>query len=453
MKNDHPFLSSKKTLWVIAVDFLLILALFFFFFKLVEARKDDGRLIHLAGRQRILSQKIAKDSILFYYLPQDSRTRHALELEKDTLELKQNFKILTDNIPSLEAQNLLSRAELFLAQILNGVEELLSLPLNQKKLGLAKILDKEESFLALMNETVMAYVDAGNRQIQRISTLILASIALLLALFVFNSVKALKLIRKNRDYQKTIQEKNQDLREMNQNREKLISIIAHDLRSPFTGILGFSKLLMEEKPERFTPEEQKTFLKGIHVQAEQTLNLLENLLQWAQTRSPKMEFLPEIIDLYALVQDVLAGFSAAFAVKKITARVEDSCRIQIFADSRMIQTILRNLISNALKFSYPGGEIALQAQNTAESVMISVADQGAGMSEEILNRLKKSESFYSSSGTRGEQGSGLGLDLCRELAQRHGGFLSMESRPGKGSRFWITLPKNIEGLKTPGHIE
>lgn len=453
MNNDHPFLSSTKTLWAIALNFLAILLLLIFFFQLIEARKDDGQMIHIAGRQRILSQKIAKDSILYFYRLQDSRESLEKELKTSQKEFIENHQILFQQIPSLKVEELMRRLEIYYQAINAGLVELLAGSEDQRQSGLSQILGNEKIFLTLINETVMAFVEAGNRQILRVQGFVLLSIVLLLSLFVFNSLKALKLIRKNRDYQKTIHQKNRDLREMNRTREKLISIIAHDLRSPFTGILGFSKLLMEEKPGRLTPEEQKTFLKGIHVQAEQTLSLLENLLQWAQARSPKMEFLPEIIDLHALIQETLAGFSAAFAVKQIQAHIEASCQIQIFADSRMIQTILRNLISNALKFSYAGGTITLTAQTTSKSVMISVADQGAGMSEEILTRLKKSESFYSSSGTQGEQGSGLGLDLCRELAERHGGFLSMESQPGKGSRFWITLPKNPEGLKTPGHIE
>lgn len=231
------------------------------------------------------------------------------------------------------------------------------------------------------------------------------------------------------------------LRELNATKDKLFSIIAHDLRSPFNSILGFSELLIENVKKNEAAETEE-FLSIINLLAKNTLVLLDNLLIWANSQTGQINFKPEKLILSSIIQNILDISISNAKIKNISLSYMQSGDIEVYADKNMLETVLRNLISNAIKFTKPGGKIkvfAISEQNQAE---ISISDNGVGMNDETRKKLFKISENIPSVGTAEEKGSGLGLVLCKEFVEKLGGNVWVESEKGKGSDFKFTLPLN-----------
>lgn len=440
LKKEKPLLSSSKTLIAIALNFLLILIFLMFFLKLINSQKNDAEMINISGSQRFLSQQIAKNSILYFYQWEENRPILETQLKDLFKRFSNNQVILTRFFSQEKYQEAMARLKFYYKMIKTGLNQLLQSPEEQKKEGFLKILTHEKDFLVKVNEIITNYAQESEGKNKFLRIFIIINIFVLFLLFIFNILKASSLIRKNKNFQKTIQKKNQDLIETNLTKERLISIIAHDLRSPFTGILGFSKILIEEG-QSIPRDEQKKFLTLIYSQTEHTLKLLEDLLEWVQLKQPQAEFSPRPIQFKTMIDEVLIGFSAVLQTKEITIEIQAPPHFEIIADLKMVQTILRNLISNAIKFSYPQQKIIIQAKEEQEEYHVAVIDFGAGMNTATLNKLKKTGSYHSSLGTQGEVGTGLGLELCKELLEHHKGTLFIESKKDEGSTFLFTLPK------------
>ena len=235
-------------------------------------------------------------------------------------------------------------------------------------------------------------------------------------------------------------EKNEiQLRELNATKDKLFSIIAHDLQSPFNSILGFSELLIENLKNYEVTEVEK-FLNNINLSAKNTLVLLSNLLNWAKSQIGQINFKPEKIVLSSIIQEILELSSASAKNKNILLNHIQSEKIVAFADINMIKTVLRNLISNAIKFTNSNGEINVSAIQNAKFIEIAVSDNGVGMNEEAQNKLFRLETNETTTGTANEEGSGLGLILCKEFIEKHNGEIWVESKLGQGSVFKFKFP-------------
>lgn len=236
----------------------------------------------------------------------------------------------------------------------------------------------------------------------------------------------------------------QQLKEANLTKDKFFSIIAHDLRSPFTSILGFTRLLNDEYDD-FTDEERKMMVKQIQNSTESTFQLLDNLLAWAKTQLGRSICNPVSFGIESLINDTVRQTSPQARLKHIdiVAGMIDDVTIQ--ADHNMISTALRNLLSNAIKFSFPDGVIKINTRLTDGLLEISITDEGTGMPPETLQSLfSLNEQVPSTKGTANEKGTGLGLILCREFVERNGGTIHAVSEVGKGSTFSIVLPVNAE---------
>lgn len=232
------------------------------------------------------------------------------------------------------------------------------------------------------------------------------------------------------------------LKEANMTKDKFFSIIAHDLRSPFTSILGFSRLLSEEYDD-FSDEDRKMMVTQIQNSTETTFQLLDNLLAWAKTQLGRTIINPELFTLESLIAETVKQTMPQALIKNISLvsdRIED---VEIFADQNMIRTVLRNLVSNAVKFSFPGGTIELDSFIEDNKLTITVTDHGTGIPPEALDKLfNLSEQTITTKGTANEKGTGLGLILCREFIEKNGGSIAAKSEMGKGSTFSIILPIN-----------
>jgi len=235
-----------------------------------------------------------------------------------------------------------------------------------------------------------------------------------------------------------LREKEVTLRELNAQKDKFFSIIAHDLKSPFSSIMGFSELLMEQINEKDYKGVDE-YAKMIVQSSKQALDLLMNLLEWSRAQTGRMQFTPENFDLVHLVEEITLLFDLIAAQKTITINKALPHELNIFADKQMISTVLRNLISNAIKFTRQGGEINFSAQKSAKEILISVSDNGIGIAPERIEKLFRIDENNSTYGTNDEGGTGLGLILCKEFVENHGGRIWVESEQEKGSTFSVSL--------------
>lgn len=222
-------------------------------------------------------------------------------------------------------------------------------------------------------------------------------------------------------------------------KDKLFSIIAHDLQSPFMGISGLSEMI-KTAAKRRELDQVEEYSSLISQTTTRTSNLLSNLLEWATTQSGKLEINVSVLDLDRYVNESIDLLSEHKKSKEIHIRKKNT-NIQIQADAKGLLTILRNLISNALKFTPAGGLIVIEGHNHEHEVVVSVSDTGVGIKPAQKELLFSNDNFQSTRGTNEEQGTGIGLGLCHELVQLHNGKIWVESEVGKGSTFYISLPK------------
>jgi PAS domain S-box-containing protein len=236
-----------------------------------------------------------------------------------------------------------------------------------------------------------------------------------------------------------LQVKNEQLRELNANKDKFFSIISHDLRSPFTALLGYIDVLGKQV-EHVSRMALKEYIAKLSVSAERLYALLENLLTWSRLQRGAMEYVPEQFDFKEIVDDMVELFTSNAEQKQIGLSSAVQETLVAYADYAMVNTIMRNLISNALKFTPTGGNITISARYDTHDVEVAVSDTGNGMSPETMAKLFRVDVHPTTTGTAGETGTGLGLILCQDLVQKNGGKIWVESEVGKGTTFRFTLP-------------
>ncbi len=236
-----------------------------------------------------------------------------------------------------------------------------------------------------------------------------------------------------------IQSKNELLKDLNSTKDKLFSVISHDLRSPFNAILGFESLLIHNYYD-FTDIERIDMISQVHTTSNQLYILVENLLNWAKLQNSTIQHYPVEFKLKEVILEKSELYQYIAEVKGITITHEIPDEITAYADIHLMETILRNLISNAIKFTTAGGSILVIARQMNSTIEISVTDTGTGMTSEQIDTLFSLETTQPKFGTSGEKGSGLGLVLCKEFVEKNGGKINVESQPGKGSTFRFTIP-------------
>ena len=236
-----------------------------------------------------------------------------------------------------------------------------------------------------------------------------------------------------------ISKQNNELQELNATKDKFMSILAHDLKNPFNSLLGFSELLLKNHT-KYDDQKRENQIKSIYNTSKNTFKLLENLLTWARSQSNKISLNKEKINLKYLARQIFMLFSEPELNKKINMLNTITTDIFVVADRNMIETIIRNLFSNSIKYTKENGTILLSADLKNEYVEISISDNGIGMDEKTKNTLFKIGETKSTTGTEGETGTGLGLILCKEFVEKNGGKIWVETEIGKGSDFKFTLP-------------
>lgn len=239
---------------------------------------------------------------------------------------------------------------------------------------------------------------------------------------------------------KELAESRDELRDLNATKDKFFSIISHDLKGPFNGMIGLSGMLITMY-DSLTDEEVQEYVQDISNSAKGIYKLLDNLLLWAGTQSGRLQFKPEKICMNELVISNFEALDAIAKSKNIQLKHDINKNIYTYADAPMITTVLRNLISNALKFTYSGGEIQVSALEIRDDyVQVWVADNGKGIDRANLENLFRIDTKVISKGTANETGTGLGLILCKEFVEKNGGEIWVESEIGKGTVFKFSVP-------------
>jgi len=241
--------------------------------------------------------------------------------------------------------------------------------------------------------------------------------------------------------EKALLESEMKLRDLNAQKDKFFSIIAHDLKSPFNAIIGFSDLLMDQINEK-DYEGIYEYAKIIGQSSHRAMDLLMNLLEWSHSQTGRMLFNPISFDLVGLIKENIGLFENIASQKAISIKKVLPQESPVFADKPMISTVLRNLTSNAIKFTKEGGAINILVEKNSKEIIFSVSDNGIGIEPKRLEKLFRIGESDSTPGTNNEKGTGLGLILCKEFVENHGGKIWAESEEGKGSTFYFTLFNN-----------
>ena len=263
-----------------------------------------------------------------------------------------------------------------------------------------------------------------------------ALIALIIIGFLLLVALVIVLYSSNIHRKKT----NDKLTELNASKDKFFSIIGHDLRQPFNSILGYTNLLIDEFDE-LSADEKKLYLNSVKNSANNSFKLLDNLLQCARLQAGRIEVNKEIIDLNYLIKSSVKLLSGIADEKNITIETNLEENLTAYADESMVAMIIRNLITNAIKFTSPGGKIKITSSSHNKSIIVSVEDNGVGMSKEDLENLFKIDVQHSALGTNKEKGTGLGLILVKEFLEKNNGKIRVVSEVGKGSAFSFSLPR------------
>ena len=232
-----------------------------------------------------------------------------------------------------------------------------------------------------------------------------------------------------------------ELKKLNAAKDKFFSIIAHDLKSPFTSLIGLSDFILEDI-DGLSKDEIRLFSSKINKSAKSVFALLENLLQWSRVQTGRMEYNPTAFDLYEMIEQNVSLLLGNAVRKDIDLVSEISLNTKVYADLNMINSVVQNLISNAIKFTPNGGKIKVSSKVSNHAIEIIVKDDGLGIDPENIEKLFKIDVHHTTAGTDNEKGTGLGLVLCKELINMNGGDISVESEIGKGSSFKFTIPKN-----------
>jgi len=303
----------------------------------------------------------------------------------------------------------------------------------------------------LRQENEIQELKISNAQKERVQfitiiiSLFFASVLVIVFLQYRNHRKLNNQLKKhNRELEIRVKERTRELEEANATKDRFFSIIAHDLKSPFNGLLGFTDLLHDDFDE-LSDQEKKQFLGIIKEGATNIYKLLENLLQWASSQTGRISLIPEKLDLGRQITNIIKGNELVYSKKRIVTQMLVKSTNFAFADKETINTVLRNLFSNAIKFTSKDGKIEFfvddhHSESGKNEIIVRVKDSGVGIKKEDIVNLFDLKNKIRTAGTEEETGTGLGLILCKEFVEKNGGQLFVESEPGKGSVFSFTLP-------------
>lgn len=263
-------------------------------------------------------------------------------------------------------------------------------------------------------------------------------------------VGAIRDITEKKNAEEALKENENKYRKLNATKDKLLSIIAHDLRSPFNNIIGLSSLL-QKRSDSFEDKQSEKYIDIINATAKETLVLLDNLLNWAKSQTGELRIKSEKITLTSIIEQVISLENKLAATKEILLNYKCFDEIELYTDQNILKIVFRNLISNAVKFTNHGGNINIVSALKGDFVEISIKDDGVGMNKKTVEKLFDIYRTKTLLGTANEVGTGLGLALSNEFINKLGGEISVTSEVGKGSIFTILLPLKLVRRENNDH--
>jgi signal transduction histidine kinase len=315
-------------------------------------------------------------------------------------------------------------------------------PCRTEKATDAELIAFAESIIVDSSKFSEAFANTPNineKRFNRIAELLM-HVAQELSALSYNNIKLAKEITIRKEFENQLRKSEQELRDANDSKDRFLSIIAHDLKSPLAALRSMLDLLNADLSD-FSDSDIKEIIGEMDNSAKNVFELLEDLLSWSRAQTGKIQFNPDNIDISMILGNTISLMKASADKKNIRLYAELSQGWLCYGDANMISTVLRNLVSNAIKFTYPGGEVSVLVTQLETFMEISVIDTGIGISPENIEKLFKLDSHLTTLGTSQEKGTGLGLILCKEFVEANDGRIWVESQQGKGCTFKFTLPK------------
>lgn len=381
----------------------------------VKSGINEGLVYNYNSLAKIYLELDKVDSAVEYFY----KSLEVAKKEQITLMISENYKGLSD---SYKRKNNFKEAYNFL-ELFNETKEKL---VNEKiKQGIAEL---EIQYDLKRKESENQILKSSNI-IQRNYFIFSLVLVVLFAVVLLNRYLYSRKSHKQ-------------LEELNATKDKLFSIIGHDLKNPFGTLINFSEMLIEDYLD-LTDEEKITYLKMINEASQTGHEILDNLLQWSKTQSGKLEFAPQTIDLSDIVDANIALLVSGANNKGVEISSTVNGGTTVFADKLMLKTVIRNLLGNAIKFSNKDGSIKISSVVSGNFIEVCISDNGIGMNADTIKKLFNPSVFHSTAGTANEQGTGLGLLLCKEFVERNSGRIWVESEAGKGSDFKFTVPQKV----------
>lgn len=301
--------------------------------------------------------------------------------------------------------------------------------------------------LYFSNFLLLVFISKNEFLLSSLPVFIFIAIGLIIGNFYLVSVvlsalnKQDELLNLSKESNLLLEEQHDKLEQAISSKNRLFAIISHDLKSPFNTILGFTRII-QNKIDQNDLEDLVRYLSLLRHSAEHSFMLLSNLLDWARNEQGTIKYKPKTLLFKNIIQQMLQIVSHDANRKEIAIRLNFSDEIQVFADENMLDSIMRNLAINAVKFTPQKGIISIGASKTENTIEISVSDSGIGLSEKRINELLNSSINQSERGTNYEKGTGLGLSICKEFIEKHEGKLWAKKNIEKGTTFYFTLPDN-----------
>lgn len=377
-------------------------------------------------------------------LVEDVTERNRIEesLRQSEIKLQVIIESTADGILAIESKGKVIKANKRFAELWKIPQEILNSDNDDTLLNFvisqlinpSQFLDKVKQLYNSIEQDTDTILFKDGRIFERYSAPLISNEKIIGRVWSFRD------ITERKHAEKEIKLKNEQLQKLVAEKDLFFSIIAHDLKSPFNSILGISDLLIEfVKKKDFNNLEK--YSKIIQQSSVHAMELLTNLIDWSRSQTGRLNFNPVYFEISGLINEIESLFTDIAAQKSISIIMDLSYTESAYADKEMISTVLRNLISNAIKFTEPNGKIVVSTIEKQNEIMVSVKDTGVGVSPEAIEKLFLIDEMYSTPGTQNEKGTGLGLSICKEFIEKHGGKIWVESGAGKGTTFHFTLPK------------
>lgn len=372
--------------------------------------------------------------------------KRALELGREAQAQEQIFKsyeLLSQSYKELgDFKNALTYKELSLA-----IHEFIQ---NEKQER--QLLETQNRYVVGRKETEIAKLEAlrldrekelaAQQKFQNVLFVVVGLVAIIAGLLLILYIVKRRSNRVLEVAKNEVQHQNIKLQDLNHTKDKFFSIISHDLKGPLNSLTSFSRLLMDHI-DNLSKEEIQMLARDLDKSLKNLFTLLENLLEWSRSQTGNIDFTPEVFDLTEILKSNKNLLESQAGNKRITIVIDQDGECPVRLHKQSINTVIRNLISNAIKFTREGGTIRLSVNKNGSLLSVSVADNGIGMSKEVMERLFHIDQKQSSPGTANEKGTGLGLILCREFIEKNGGKIAVQSMPGEGSTFTCSFPMKV----------